>query len=114
MPLLPKEPGLNLWEVDGVIKYVGQTRTPLAVRLGSQGYATISAYNTLARQRGKTNGDQQSNCRINALANAALCAGQQIVIWYRVTSVQNAAAEEASWMACYGAAQWNRRVERLS
>jgi len=75
MPPLPREPGLYLWEEDGVIVYVGQTRMPLAVRLGPQGYATISNYNTFARQPGRTNGGQQTNCCVNALANRALAAG---------------------------------------
>jgi hypothetical protein len=65
MPRLPNEPGLYLWDVDGLIVYVGQTRTPLSTRLGPNGYATISMYNTLARQPGRTNGGQQTNCRIS-------------------------------------------------
>lgn len=113
MPRLPNEPGLYLWDVDGSIAYVGQTRTPLSKRLGSNGYATISAYNTLARQPGKTNGGQQTNCRINALANAALTAGQRIAIWYRVTAAETAAIEEARWMSTFGVADWNRRIELL-
>jgi hypothetical protein len=47
--------------VDGRVVYVGQTRAPLSVRLGSQGYSTISKYNTFARQSGRTNGGQQTN-----------------------------------------------------
>jgi hypothetical protein len=86
MPPLPKEPGLYLWEVDGTVRYVGQTRMPLAERLGSRGYATISNYNTLARQPGKRNGGQQTNCRINALANQELSEGRTISIWFRVTA----------------------------
>jgi len=93
--------------------YVGQTRTPLARRLGSNGYATITRYNTLARQPGKKNGGQQTNCRVNALANAALVAGQGIAIWYRVTSVEEAAQEEARWMTTFGVPEWNRRMERV-
>ena len=113
MPHLPNEPGLYLWDVDGSIVYVGQTRTPLSKRLGSNGYATISAYNTYARQLGRRNGGQQTNCRINALANAALVGGQRIHIWYRVTAIEAAASEEARWMTTYGVPDWNRRIERL-
>src|SRR5438552_2218708 len=64
MPPLPNAPGLYLWQEDGRTVYVGQTRTPLHSRLGSNGYATISRYNTLAREPGKTNGGQQTNCRV--------------------------------------------------
>lgn len=113
MPPLPNEPGLYLWDVEGSIKYVGQTRTPISKRLGSNGYATISAYNTLARQPGKTNGGQQTNCRINTLANAQLTLGKRIVIWYLVTAAEAAAIEEARWMSIFGAPDWNRRTERL-
>jgi hypothetical protein len=113
MPRLPNEPGLYLWDVDGSIVYVGQTRTPLSKRLGPNGYSTISPYNTLARQPGKTNGGQQTNCRINVLANAALVAGRRIAIWYRVTAAETAASEEARWMSTFGVAEWNRRIERL-
>jgi len=114
LPRLPNEPGLYLWDVDGTIVYVGQTRTPLSKRLGSNGYATISAYNTFARQPGRRNGGQETNCRINALANAALDAGSRIEIWYRVTATDVAAIEEARWMTTYGVPQWNRRIERLN
>ena len=113
MPNLPNEPGLYLWDVDGLIMYVGQTRTPISKRLGPNGYATISTYNTLARQPGKTNGGQQTNCRINALANVALASGQCIKIWHRVMESQLAASEEARWMATFGVPEWNRRTERL-
>ena len=112
MPRLPNEPGLYLWDVAGTIMYVGQTRTPLAKRLGPNGYATISTYNTLAREPGRTNGGQQTNCRINTLANAALARGEEIRIWYRITAAGDAAASEAQWMAVYGMPEWNRRVER--
>jgi hypothetical protein len=80
MPPFPNEPGLYLWEEDGEVVYVGQTRTPLGVRLGSQGYATISNYNTFARQPGRTNGGQQTNCRVNALANRSLTSGHTLTI----------------------------------
>ena len=112
MPPLPREPGLYLWEEDGTIVYVGQTRMPLAVRLGPQGYATISNYNTFARQPGRTNGGQQTNCRVNALANRALTAGHSLVIWYRTTLAEHAGAEEAAWMQKFGVPPWNRRDER--
>lgn len=113
MPKLPTEPGLYAWQIDdAAVVYFGQTRTPLAKRLGPQGYATISTYNTLARQPGRTNGGQQTNCGINALANAALAAGSQLVIWYRVTRAEDALSEEARWMMRWGKPEWNRRVER--
>ncbi len=114
MPRLPNEPGVYLWEVNGSIMYVGQTRTVLSKRLGANGYATISTYNTLARQPGKTNGGQQTNCRINALANSALVSGQRIAIWTRVTAAAEAQEEEARWMTTFGVPAWNRRAERLS
>jgi excinuclease UvrABC nuclease subunit len=41
MPGLPNDPGLYLWDVDGTVTYVGQTRIALSKRLGSNGYATI-------------------------------------------------------------------------
>ncbi len=113
MPKLPNHPGLYAWQLDErLVVYIGQTRTPLAKRLGSNGYATISTYNTLARQPGRTNGGQQTNCRINALANAALAGGSTLAIWYFVTSAENARAEEAHWMTRWGQPEWNRRVER--
>ncbi len=58
MPPLPDEPGLYVWASDGMVLYVGQTTGALRSRLGSNGYATISAYNTFARQPGRTNGGQ--------------------------------------------------------
>ncbi len=113
MPKLPTEPGLYAWQLDdAAVVYLGQTRTPLAERLGSNGYATISTYNTLARQPGRTNGGQQTNCRINALANAALVAGARLVIWYHVTRVEDALGDEARWMTRWGKPEWNRRIER--
>lgn len=80
MPPLPSEPGLYLWELDGQVVYVGQTRTPLSKRLGSNGYSTIATFNTLARQPGRTNGGQQTNCRVNALANQALAGCHKLTI----------------------------------
>lgn len=112
MPPLPERPGLYLWVIDGVVMYVGQTVGSLRNRLGSRGYATISSYNTLARQPGRTNGGQQTNCRINAMANAALIDGKKIVLWYRVTDAADAKVEEAAWMSRFGLPPWNRRDER--
>lgn len=112
MPTLPSEPGLYAWERDGVVVYVGQTRVPLSTRLGSNGYSTISRYNTFAREPGRKNGGQQTNCRVNALANAALVAGSRLVIWYRVTPGDDAPREEAAWMSRWGQPDWNRRRER--
>ena len=112
MPRLPAEPGLYVWQLDGRVVYIGQTRTPLAKRLGSNGYSAISTYNTLARQPGRTNGGQQTNCRVNALANAALASGATLTIWYRVTAADVALAEEARWMTTFGKPEWNRRLER--
>jgi hypothetical protein len=113
MPSVPNLPGVYLWELDGAVVYVGQTRTPLSKRLGSMGYATISTYNTFARQPGRKNGGQQTNCRINALANAALASGKALTIWYRVTEAEQAGAEEARWMMTFGMPEWNRRDERM-
>jgi hypothetical protein len=113
MPSLPNVPGLYLWELDGTVVYVGQTRTPLAKRLGTNGYSTISAYNTLSPEPGRKNGGQQTNCRVNGLANAALVAGGHIAIWYRVTSAADALSEEARWMTAFGMPRWNRRAERI-
>jgi hypothetical protein len=115
MPKLPAFPGLYAWQFDDDrIVYLGQTRTPLAKRLGSNGYATISMYNTLAREPGRTNGGQQTNCRVNALGNVALSEGSRIVIWYRVTTAEATLAEEARWMAAFGKPEWNRRLERVA
>lgn len=112
MPSLPNFPGVYLWDVDNEIVYVGQSRTPLSRRLGPNGYSSISNYNTFARQKGRTNGGQQTNCRINALANKALSSGQVIAIWYCITSAEEAASVEAQWMATFGMPRWNRRDER--
>lgn len=109
MPPLPGAPGLYLWQADEEVVYVGQTRMPLKSRLGSNGYSTISAYNTFAREPGRRNGGQQTNCRVNALANAALVAGRTLTIWYRTTD--HGLAEEAEWMAAFGLPPWNRRLE---
>ena len=112
MPKLPTEPGLYAWQLDDIVVYLGQTRTPLAKRLGPNGYATITTYNTLARQPGKTNGGQQTNCRVNTLANAALAVGSHLVIWFLVTPPEQALTAEAVWMARHGKPEWNRRLER--
>lgn len=109
MPPLPSDPGLYLWQADEEIVYVGQTKMPLKTRLGSNGYSTISAYNTFAREPGRRNGGQQTNCRVNALANAALVAGRTLTIWYRTTD--DGLADEARWMATFGLPPWNRRLE---
>jgi hypothetical protein len=114
MPSLPDKPGLYLWQLDEEIVYVGQTRTPLRKRLGPNGYATISGYNTLAREAGRKNGGQQTNCRVNALANAALTSGHTIRIWYQVTDVTYVRAEEARWMNTFGLPAWNRRIEGIT
>ena len=111
MPRLPNEPGLYAWRLDDRVVYLGQTRAPLAKRLGSNGYATISTYNTLTREPGRTNGGQQTNCRVNGLANAALAMGANLSIWYRLTAADEALAEEAHWMAAFGKPEWNRRLE---
>ena len=110
MPPLPDAPGLYLWQVDDQFVYVGQTRVPLKKRLGPNGYSSISAYNTFAREAGRRNGGQQTNCRVNALANTALVAGRKLTIWYRVT--ENGVANEAEWMATFGLPIWNRRLEQ--
>jgi hypothetical protein len=112
MPPLPADPGLYVWCADGQPVYVGQTRGTLRSRLGPNGYSTISTYNTLARQPGRTNGGQQTNCRVNALANAALRAGHELTIWYRVTSAMDALDAEAHWMRLNGVPPWNRQDRR--
>lgn len=112
MPPLSDEPGVYLWEEDGKIVYVGQTRKPLRERLGSRGYSTISNYNTYARQPGRRNGGQSTNCYVNALANLSLTAGHTLMIWYRTTSPELAKKEESAWMQRFGVPPWNRRDER--
>jgi hypothetical protein len=77
MPPLPPLPSIYAWELDTEIVYIGQTTTPLRQRLGSNGYATTSNYNTLAREPGRKNGGQQTNCQVNALANQALVDGRR-------------------------------------
>jgi hypothetical protein len=109
MPSLPGAPGLYLWQADEEIVYVGQTRMPLRARLGPNGYSSISAYNTFAREPGRRNGGPQTNCRVNALVNAALVDGRKLTIWYRVT--EDGVAKEAEWMATFGLPIWNRRLE---
>jgi hypothetical protein len=108
MPLVPSEPGLYLWEIDGKVLYVGQTRTLLRKRLGSQGYSTISNYNTFARQPGRKNAGQETNCRVNALANAVLVSGKILNIWTKPTAPELAFAEETEWISTYGKPAWNR------
>jgi hypothetical protein len=111
MPKLPAEPGVYIWEADGRVVYVGQTRGTLASRLGSNGYSTISTYNTFEREPGRRNGGQQTNCRVNALANAVLCGGGTISVWYMITTAENAGQAETAWMARNGKPEWNRRLE---
>lgn len=111
MPRLPSEAGVYLWDVNGEVVYIGQTRTPLSQRLGSQGYSTISNYNTFARQPGRTNGGQQTNCRINALANDVLNTEGQLRIWIRTMPRDDAGPFESLWMQAHGMPRWNRRDE---
>ncbi len=94
-----------------MIVYVGQTRMLLKDRLGSNGYARIFGYNTLARQPGRRNGGQETNCRVNALSNSVLCAGGELVIWYRVTDTAGADVAERDRMRKFGVPYWNRRIE---
>jgi hypothetical protein len=108
----PPLPASIFGSKDGRIVYVGQTRTTLSKRLGPNGYSLITPYNTLAREPGRTNGGQQTNCHVNALANRALAAGRRLTIWYRVTRAEDARSEEARWMAAYGRPDWNRRYEQ--
>lgn len=112
MPPLPNEPGLYLWEEDGEVVYVGQTRTPLSERLGPRGYSTISNYNTFEREPGRSNGGQQTNCRVNCLANKSLSEGRRLVLWYRTVPASESQQAEASWMRQFGMPPWNRRDER--
>jgi len=111
MPPLPDEPGLYLWVEDGDVVYIGQTRSTLKKRLGPAGYSTISNYNTFARQAGRRNGGQQTNCRINQLANASIVNGHSLAIWYRTLEAREARNEESSWMQRFGLPAWNRRNE---
>ena len=112
MPSLPPQPGLYVWCTSGAPLYVGQTRSTLRARLGSNGYSRISTYNTLARQPGRTNGGQQTNCRVNALANAAIVSGHQLTLWYLVTAASDARDLEAGWMRRHGVPPWNREDRR--
>ncbi len=113
MPPLPAGSGLYIWQRNDTAMYIGQTRTPLAKRLGSNGYSTISTYNTLAREPERKNGGQQTNCRVNTLANAVLVAGHTLTIWHRVMPPGDARLEEARWMAAHGKPEWNRRLEHM-
>jgi hypothetical protein len=108
MPWLPNEAGVYLWESGDQVLYVGQTRTPLRKRLGPQGYSTISNYNTFARQPGRTNGGQETNCRVNSLANEILASGGAINIWVKITPPELALAGESNWISTYGKPPWNR------
>jgi len=112
MPELPSSPGIYLWESAGEIVYIGQTAMSLRTRLGSNGYSTISNYNTFARQPGRSNGGQQTNCRVNMLANSSLANDDEINIWYRTALDLDLRAEESKWMNQHGVPMWNRRDER--
>ncbi len=112
MPPLPDEPGLYVWCADGVPVYVGQTRGALRARLGPNGYSTISTYNTFARQPGRRNGGQQTNCRVNAPANLALRDGHELTLSYRVTGSLETLAAEADWMRLHCLPAWNRQDRR--
>lgn len=57
-------------------------------------------------------GGQQTNCRINALANRVLAAGRRIEILYRVTRHEDARPAERAWMREHGLPAWNARDER--
>jgi hypothetical protein len=72
-------------------------------RLGPNGYSSITTRNTLL-------GGQQTNCRVNALANTALSSSQTLAIWYRTTTATQSRIEEARWMAVYGIPEWNLAV----
>jgi len=109
MPDVPDSPGVYLWDLDGQIVYVGETRSSLKQRLGSRGYSTISNYNTFKKQPGRSNPGQETNCRINSLANDALSSGHKISIWYRSTSKEFAQSLEAQWKSTYGLPIWNRQ-----
>jgi hypothetical protein len=111
MPSLPSEAEVYLWELNKEVVYVGQTSTPLSQRLGSQGYSTISNYNTFARLPSRSNGGQQTNCRINTLANDVLSTDGQLRIWIRATAPADAAQFESQWMRDHGMPPWNRRDE---
>jgi hypothetical protein len=68
----------------------------------------ISNYNTFARQPGRKNGGQETNCRVNALANAVLASGKILNIWTKPTPPELALAEEAEWINTYGKPAWNQ------
>jgi hypothetical protein len=112
MPTLPGLPGLYVWSSTSVPLYVGQTTGSLRSRLGSNGYSTVSAYNTLARQPGRTNGGQQTNCRINGLANAVLAAGESLKLWYQTMPREHTHEAESRFMRDWGLPPWNRRDHR--
>jgi len=59
----------------------------------------------------RRNGGQQTNCRVNALANESLTAGHALTIWYRITSALGAADLERDWMTSLGMPKWNRKLE---
>ncbi|MCP4087105.1 MAG: hypothetical protein GY745_18970 [Actinomycetia bacterium] len=108
MPPLPSSPGLYIWAIDGAVAYVGQTQRSLAERLGPAGYSHITRANVQAAQPGRTNGGQQTNCRINALANATLVEGRTVEIWVRELPAEDAKRGEANWFRSHGRPPWNR------
>jgi hypothetical protein len=112
MPPLPRELGVYLRVVSNQVVYIGQTRTPLAEQLGISGNASASTYNALARKRGRTNGGQQTNCRVNTLANQAVTAGEGVEIWCRPTEAADAAAIEGQLMRLNRVPIWNRPNRR--
>jgi len=112
MPILPDHAGVYVWASGDAALYVGQTTGTLRARLGSNGYSTISTYNTLARQPGRTNGGQQTNCRINAPANAHLLAGFSIELWFAAMDAAEARSAEAAFMTEHGLPPWNRADRR--
>ncbi len=91
---------------------MGRTTAGLRAPLGSNGYSTISAYNTFAAEAPRRNGGQQTNCRVNILANASLATGHTLAIWYRETTAADAPVQERRWMSTFGKPDWNRRIER--
>lgn len=112
MPGLPDSPGIYLWVLDLHPVYVGKTSRSLRTRLGSAGYSNISIYKTLAASGARKNGGQQTNCRVNGLANQALRDGHRLDIWYQVSPPEDAAAAESNWMRINGVPVWNKRDER--
>ena len=107
MPPLPDSSGLYLLCVDGAVVYVGHTRKSLRNRLVSNGLARISHYSTLSAQPGRTNGGQQTHCRVNALANRALRNNRSLTLLYKVTEESGAHSAKTAWMRRHGSPTWN-------